>query len=751
MDQENGELLLLQERCRKDPSSYYDEFISQRRHFDALLSAACLSPSDASPRLAAVASFMGAVAHCYGKEGESVGPAIATFLSESGPAMHPDLRRSLVRLLGLLRARKAADANVIIPLFFRLLACNDKNLRRMLHGHIVSDIKKIQASGHSSRRSLQTFLFGMMEDPSEVLVKRSLHVLVDLFRKKIWNDAKCANMIANACFHPSTPVAIIATRFILDSESKDEGGDSDEDDGDMPNSVRKSHDGQRAAEMWKVFNMTGKKTSKKRKRMEKTIGRLTRTKTSTSTSAISESNASHPAFEAMMLLNDPQEFSERLFKDLQTKRRKESYENRLIFINLISRLVGTHQLILFNFYPFLQRYLQPSQPEVTRVLAYLTQACHDLVPSDVLHPILRGLADTFVSERSSPPAMAAGINSIRAICARVPLAILDEENEDLPKEEQESPLLEDLVQYKTSKDKGVMMAARSLISLYREVHPGLLHKRDRGRAGTEAVQKGQAVIVKSYGEQRYATGVDGVELLAKDSDCESDDEVEDDDLEVNKKRSQHVDEDEAGDQENGNNGEELNSDEEEEEVAKCEGEDEGKDSEVEGAVEESDDGEDDSGDEISNAGVDGFKSVGAEDDIKASTEVDDGSKNKRVDEIEILTNEDFAKIRARKAAQDLGLSSLTRDTGDAVDPDELQGPIKRERRNLQERMASVLEGREGREKFGSQRGKNKGGGSTNKKKLKTKSNSMVIHKRRKKSKISRRDKQISKRAKRDYK
>eukprot|EP00178_Gracilaria_changii_P011882 TRINITY_DN335_c0_g1_i1.p1 TRINITY_DN335_c0_g1~~TRINITY_DN335_c0_g1_i1.p1 ORF type:complete len:722 (+),score=124.10 TRINITY_DN335_c0_g1_i1:155-2320(+) len=717
------DLMILQERCRKDPLSYKEDFLTQRRHFDALLSAANLNPSDPNPRLAEVASFMSAVAHCYGSEGIKIATEITTFLGEYGQAMNPDLRRSLVRLLCLLRARGAADPIGVIPLFFRLFSCNDKVLRRMVHGHIVSDIKKIQTSGHSSRKKLQAFLFSMVQDPSEVLVKRSLHVLVDLFRKRIWNDAKCANMIATACFHQAISVSIIASRFMLNSESKELSQDSDDDtDDESPEMNRTTRDGQKASDMWKVYNMTGKKSSKKKKKMERIINRATRVKSSVTSRAISEKNPGHPQLEALMLINDPQEFAERLFKDLQTRRKKETYENRLIFINLISRLVGTHELILFNFYPFLQRYLQPAQPEVTRVLAYLTQACHEKVPADVLHPILRGLADTFVSERSSPPSVAAGINTIRAICSRVPLAILDEENECKPEEEQEAALLEDLVQYKMSKDKGIMMAARSLIALYREVHPGLLRKKDRGRAGAQAVQKGEAVHARAYGEHMYATGVEGIELLnAAESE---EDEGSQSDMESDTGTD-------AGD--------------------------DNEDYEVENAVETGDGGGAvDEGNELSDA----------EDECEAESDDDDGEEEttggmqvavdedghgdmKRLDTMQVLSNEDFEKIRVRRAAKALGQSMRELNTGRVVDPEDIQGPIKRERLTREERMESIMKGREGRENFG--RKKDKGGGTSNKQKLKKKSNAMVIHKRRKRSKqLSRRDKQIAKRRKRDY-
>lgn len=791
-DDKHIDLCLLQERCRKDPLSYRQEYEWQERHFQALLASAKMQPSEPSPRLAEVAGFMGAVSHLYDKDSKSFISDVTSFLSDSGTVMNPELRRALVRLLGLLRARNSADPTVIIPLFMRLMQCNDKQLRHMLHGHIISDLKKVQLSGHSSRRALQSFLFSTVEDPSAVLVKRSLHVFVDLFRKKVWNDAKCANLIAQACFHPDTSVAVIATKFLLNSNSTDNDPEFDEDEDDddeeevaLPSKKGgKSRDGQKAADMWKAYNMTGKKTSKKRKRMERVIKRATRVKSSTSTAPLSHENPGPPSFEAMMLLNDPQDFAERMFSDLQTRRRKESYETRLLFINLITRLVGTHGLILLNLYPFLQRYLQPSQPEVTRVLAYLTQGCHDLVPPDVLHPILRGLADTFVSDRSSPPSMAAGINAIRAICSRVPLAILDSENDSLPAEEQEAPLLLDLVQYKSSKDKGIVMAARSLIMLYRDVNPGLLQKKDRGKTGTVAVQKGDA-RGPIYGEHLYATGVEGLEFLQGKENSDSDEEVGEseesseeqavkesnqdgadkhgkdkvilpetpigktDNNEMNRSTSDRSSDSEHCNEEHDDtikrNESVLKPNSTHSKLGDVDAESDDAEIESDSDAESFEGGLgelDETGDEIS-----GEEDCGTNED---GVEIHENSaESRKLDEIKILTNEDYAKIRARRAALAVGECLLTKDPGKAVNPEDIQGPLRRGRRTLAERLESVLEGRKDRV-FGSRKGLNKGGGSTNKKKLKTKANSMVIHKRRKRGAMSRREKQISKRRKRDY-
>ena len=68
----------------------------------------------------------------------------------------------------------------------------------------------------------------------------------------------------------------------------------------------------------------------------------------------------------------PQGFAEKLFKRLQGGH--ERFETRLAMVNVVSRAVGVHKLLLLNFYPFLQKYVAPHQRDVTVILAALVQA-----------------------------------------------------------------------------------------------------------------------------------------------------------------------------------------------------------------------------------------------------------------------------------------------------------------------------------------------------------------------------------------
>ncbi len=86
----------------------------------------------------------------------------------------------------------------------------------------------------------------------------------------------------------------------------------------------------------------------------------------------------------------------------------EKFEVKVMAMGLISRLIGTHQLMLLDFYAFIQKYLQPHQQDVTVILAILGQSCHPLVPPDCLEAPIRAIANNFVSDHNSAEVMTVG-------------------------------------------------------------------------------------------------------------------------------------------------------------------------------------------------------------------------------------------------------------------------------------------------------------------------------------------------------
>jgi protein SDA1 len=111
------------------------------------------------------------------------------------------------------------------------------------------------------------------------------------------------------------------------------------------------------------------------------------------------------------------------------------------------------------------------------------------------------IANNFITERNNSEVIAVGLNAIREICARCPLAM----NEDL---------LGDLIQYRNYRDKAVSYAAKSLIQLFREKNPNLLQKKLRGKPTEEMAVEGARV--RQYGEVYAKPFIPGAEVIAVD-------------------------------------------------------------------------------------------------------------------------------------------------------------------------------------------------------------------------------------------
>lgn len=237
-----------------------------------------------------------------------------------------------------------------------------------------------------------------------------------------------------------------------------------------------------------------KKTKKKAKALENAMALVKRKER--------KKKQPHPLnFSAFHLLHDPQGFAETLFsKHLQNTKSKLNLEQKLLVLQLVSRLVGLHKLTVLSLYSYFIKYLTPRQPSVTSFLASLAQASHSLVPPDVLEPLVQKIANEFVSEAAAAEVASAGLNAIREICVRQPLAMND-------------TLLQDLVMYRKSKDKGVVMAAKGLLGLYREVGADMLKKRDRGKEAAMGLKAGDRKE-RRFGEEEVGE-IEGLELLEK--------------------------------------------------------------------------------------------------------------------------------------------------------------------------------------------------------------------------------------------
>uniref|UniRef100_A0A7R9V1A5 Protein SDA1 n=2 Tax=Chlamydomonas euryale TaxID=1486919 RepID=A0A7R9V1A5_9CHLO len=523
-----SDLLALQASVKGDPEGYHDEFLLQSRHFQSLIDIFKLKPSKDSKEFGELAMFMAQVVGCYPTQTASFASQVMELLDAHYATLEPSLRRTLVQALVLMRNRHQIEPMAVLPLFFRLFRCQDKQLRTLLFRHIVSDIKNANRHARNEKlnRALQSFMYGVIQDDNESAAKKSLAVCTELWRRHVWRDARTVNVLATATFHRSSRIMLAVLKFFLGQEAADDGG-SDVEDEAAARHDRDEEAKAKAPSKQDIYNSLNKGTHSSKKKKQRKIARVMATvKKAERKGAASQSES----FAALHLLHDPQSFAERLFARLQAG--NERFETRLAMIQVLSRVIGVHKLLVLNFYAFLQKYIASHQRDVTVVLAALVMACHEVVPPDTLQPVLRQLVDAFVHDRARPEVMTIGLKTVRELCMRAPLVM----NEDL---------LQDLALYRKYRDKEVSSAAKGLIGLFREINPAMLSKKDRGR-GADLDAK-----PRSYGEVDLKERVDGAELLeaalAAGQDSDDDDfQLHSEDANTDDESDRASDDSEAG-------------------------------------------------------------------------------------------------------------------------------------------------------------------------------------------------------------
>ncbi|PGH28211.1 hypothetical protein AJ80_00101 [Polytolypa hystricis UAMH7299] len=489
LEKVDADLTNLQYKIRRDPKSYVEDFRSQHYQYESHREIFMAAPSSATDTgiisLRDLIDFVAHVADCYPDITKDFANELIEMLSLHHAALDADLREKIVGGLVMLRKKDVIDSSILLHTLFPVLVSTpSKSLRAFLFQKILSDLRTSNSKSvnHKLNRTIQTVLYNLVtSDRTSPKALWAIKITRELWKRQIWTDSKAVEIMKEAALAENDKVAIGGVRFFLggDKEREELEDESSDDDGVDLNRVR--------------HQVTiNKKSKKKARAVERALSSVKKKD--------KKKSQPHPLnFSALHLLHDPQGFVENLFaKQLQNSKSKLNLEQKLLVLQLVSRLVGLHKLITIQIYSYFLKYLTPKQPSVTSFLASLAQATHNLVPPDVIEPLVEKIANEFVSEASASEVASAGLNAIREICVRQPLAMKE-------------TLLQDLIMYRKSKDKGVVMAAKGLLGLYREVAADMLKKRDRGKSAAMEIRSGERKEGR-YGEEE-AGEIEGLELL----------------------------------------------------------------------------------------------------------------------------------------------------------------------------------------------------------------------------------------------
>ncbi|KAF6232913.1 hypothetical protein HO173_008876 [Letharia columbiana] len=491
LEKVDADLSNLQYKIRRDPTSYKEDFLNQYSQYehqrDIFLQAPSTATDDGIVSIRDLIDFLAHVADCYPQDTAQFPQDLMHILNTHHEELEPELREKVVGSLVLLRRKDIIDSSTLLHTLFPILVSTpSKSLRTLLFQKILSDLRTSNANStnHRLNRTIQTVLYNLLtSDRTSSKGLWAVKLTRELWKRQIWTDSKAVEIMKEASLADNEKVIVGGVRFFLGGDKEREELEDESSDGEAVDMGRLKHQ-----------MAINKKNKKKARMMDNAVATVKKKER--------KKKQPHPLnFSAFHLLHDPQGFAEALFsKHLQNTRSKLNLEQKLLVLQLVSRLVGLHKLTVISLYSYFLKYLTPRQPSVTSFLASLAQATHNLVPPDVLEPLVQKIANEFVSEAAAAEVASAGLNAIREICVRQPLAIND-------------TLLQDLVMYRKSKDKGVMMAAKGLLSLYREVGADMLKKRDRGKEAAMGLRSGQRKEQR-FGEEAVGE-IEGLELLEK--------------------------------------------------------------------------------------------------------------------------------------------------------------------------------------------------------------------------------------------
>jgi protein SDA1 len=100
-----------------------------------------------------------------------------------------------------------------------------------------------------------------------------------------------------------------------------------------------------------------KKTNKRKKKLREAVRALAKDRKNELDKRVDDRRSYNYA--AMVMINDPQGYAEKVYQVL--KRCNDKFEVRIMLMNFLARLISSQQLLVLDFYSYMQKYMQPSQ------------------------------------------------------------------------------------------------------------------------------------------------------------------------------------------------------------------------------------------------------------------------------------------------------------------------------------------------------------------------------------------------------
>ena len=459
-----------QDRVKRDKESYKEEFLKILKKFEEQFTIFLFDPSRKIKGFKELLMFFAHLSHLFKSETEFIPKGLCKIISENYLTIPHEVRLTIVDSLSIMCKSGILSLLEVIPLFFNLMRCQDKILRKRLTDYIISALTKVNEKHKNVNinKNIQNFCEKLLEDPNKKLARKTLNIIVNLYQKKIWNDSRTINMLANiAVTAKDIKISSAACQFFLSEYNVEQGDSSDEED---------------LEELKNKYKLLGKGYSQKTKKRKEKLKQLMKSiekKEERNKKVNTISN-----FLPIDQLNDPLTFAEKLFH-LMNSFQSGNFSHKLIILRLLGRILGRHRLIINNFFNSMIPLIKSDQKDLSVILASIIEATHDQIPPIELEPLIKKLFDFFISDVLPPHQITLGLNTLFGIMERCPYCI----------NEKYFDICDELRNYK---NKSVANAARAVCNLYKE------HSDKNG------IENGFG-----FGEAKLNDTIDGIELLKK--------------------------------------------------------------------------------------------------------------------------------------------------------------------------------------------------------------------------------------------
>ncbi|EZG77893.1 putative SDA1-like protein [Gregarina niphandrodes] len=491
-------LPILQDAIKRQSGAYESDFRAQYVSLKSRIEQFETSPQKADKEFHELVMFCAQVGYLYDGVVDELSRTMLRLLLTYHQLARPGHLKTILGALCLLDNNDHIDRKILFNGWLELLQLEHdlipsivmKQFTKTL-GRITSDQDKklwqgklFQMMGTNKKSTSHDItttghnLTGHNLTTTSLFRRRLQFILISLFVKRIWEDKRTANTIANGVFDSCPKVVENAARFLLGDIKRLNvyHAENKQDQEVEPEEARR-----KTAELIAGIsrelchnNKTGKNLKKMEKMKEAAEKEMSKLETKV------DLNSTLP-FVVLQHVYDPHLFALRVFTRATSKSfttgdgriSRLSFRLKLQLLTICSRLIGTHGIYIPGFFTFCHPYLKPTQEKITGLMAIISQAVNKVTPPEELQQTTRLIANMFAIESCANEVITVGINSIREMCSRNTLAITSE-------------LLTDLITMgKESKNSSVRIAAKSLRNLYRQNNPSMLPRKDRVHAGSD--------------------------------------------------------------------------------------------------------------------------------------------------------------------------------------------------------------------------------------------------------------------------